>query len=52
MHTHNMTYCIECGDDAEVCYCGKEGQPATDYVDSPTEEILSLKCYCEKHKPK
>lgn len=47
-----MTYCIECGDDAEVCFCGTKKRPAADYVDLPTEEVIELRCYCKRHRPK
>gem|GEM_PF-4944999 len=47
-----MIYCIGCGDDAGVCFCGSKKQTAIDYVDSPVEEVIGLGCYCKRNKPK
>lgn len=46
-----MTYCIECGEEAEVCFCGSEKRSSNDFVDTMPESTLELKCYCKKHKP-
>ncbi len=45
-----MSYCIKCGDEADVCFCGIEKKPMTEYV-SALKECTELKCYCKKHIP-
>lgn len=45
-----MSYCIECGDEAEVCFCKTEKKPISEYV-SALKECTDLKCYCRRHLP-
>lgn len=51
-HTQLLIYCIECGEEADVCFCGSEKIPSNEFVDMMPEHLLELKCYCKKHQPK
>jgi len=46
-----MSYCVECFDTAEVCFCELEKVILSEYVDG-MRECSELKCYCKKHIPK
>ncbi len=46
-----MSYCIECGDEAEVCFCKTEKKPIDEYLEA-MKECTELKCYCRKHMPR
>ena len=45
-----MSYCIECGDGAEVCFCEIEKKPMDEYLEA-MKECTELTCYCRKHMP-
>jgi hypothetical protein len=46
----HMSYCTECGDEAEVCFCKTEKKPMSEYL-LALRECTDLKCYCKKHLP-
>jgi hypothetical protein len=46
-----MSYCIEYGDEAEVCFCKTEKKPIDEYLEA-MKWGTELKCYCEKHMPR
>ncbi|HWP78791.1 MAG TPA: hypothetical protein VNL34_03985 [Candidatus Nitrosotenuis sp.] len=46
-----MSYCIECGTDAIVCFCGPKRKIMGEYLEA-LKECTELKCYCKEHVPK
>lgn len=50
MRNLRMSYCVECGDDAEVCFCEMEKKPMSEYLGA-LKECFDLKCYCRRHMP-
>ena len=45
-----MSYCVECYDVADVCFCELEKVILSEYIDG-MRECSDLKCYCKKHIP-
>jgi transposase len=45
-----MSYCKECFELADVCFCNIEKVILSEYVDE-MRECEDLKCYCKKHTP-
>lgn len=45
-----MSYCIECGTEAEVCFCEYKKVVLDEYQQA-LKECKELKCYCKKHNP-
>ena len=46
-----MSYCIECTELADVCFCETKKVIISEYIDG-IRECSELKCYCKEHVPK